>query len=91
VALSLCLAVLMTPYGFLYDLVGFSIAMAIMMARAPDRQKPAFGVLWLLGGYANTLLNLTGVVWVPLGVIIAVILLLRAPARHDIDLAPRPA
>jgi hypothetical protein len=79
-ALSLCLAVLMSPYGFLYDLVGFSIAMTIMMVHAPDRQKPLFGVLWLLGGYGGTLLNLTGVAWVPVGVMLAVALSWHRPA-----------
>ena len=65
IALSMCLWVLLTPYGYLYDLVGFSIAMAAMFMQAPDQQKPLYGLLWLSAGYTGTLASLTGIIWMP--------------------------
>jgi hypothetical protein len=64
-ALTICLAVLLTPYGYMYDLVGFSIAMAAMFALSPAALKPVFALLWLSGGYTGTLEKLTGFVLMP--------------------------
>jgi len=64
-ALTACLATLLTPYGYFYDLVGFSIGMAAMFEKSPMRRKPLFAALWLFGGYTNTLQNLTGFVLMP--------------------------
>jgi len=64
-ALTICLAVLLTPYGYMYDLVGFSIAMAAMFAISPAALKPVFALLWLSGGYTGTLEKLTGFVLMP--------------------------
>lgn len=64
-ALTVCLAALLTPYGYFYDLTGFSIAMAAMAAKSPLPQKPLFAALWLFGGYTNTLQNFTGLVFMP--------------------------
>ena len=58
-ALTVCLSLLITPYGFLYDLVGFAIAMAAMFARTSNRQKPIFALLWLLSGYVGVIASLT--------------------------------
>jgi hypothetical protein len=65
-ALTMCLAVLLTPYGYLYDLVGFSIGMAGMFMKSPAPQKPVFAILWLFIGYAGTLASLTGIIVVPI-------------------------
>jgi hypothetical protein len=64
-ALTACLAALLTPYGYMYDLVGFSIAMAAMFALSPAALKPVFALLWLSGGYTGTLEKLTGFVLMP--------------------------
>lgn len=69
-AFTMSLAVLMTPYGFLYDLVGFSIAMAAMFACSGGWRAGMFGLLWLMGGYTLTLENLSGHVLMPVAAVI---------------------
>ncbi len=64
-AITLCLWILLTPYGYMYDLAGFSVVMAAMFINAPDRQKPLYATLWLAAGYTGTLANLTGIIWMP--------------------------
>ncbi len=64
-AVTVSLAVLVTPYGFVYDLVGFSIAMAAMFLRGSPGAKPAYAFLWLAGGYNLSLENTTGVIVMP--------------------------
>ena len=64
-ALTVCLATLLTPYGFQYDLVAFSIAMAAMLPRVVDAAKPILGLCWLLGGYTDFITSHTGVTIVP--------------------------
>jgi alpha-1,2-mannosyltransferase len=64
-ALTMCLSVLMTPYGYIYDLVGFSIGMAAMFERSGARQKPVYALLWLMSGYYITLWNETGYILMP--------------------------
>jgi alpha-1,2-mannosyltransferase len=70
-AVTMCLSVLMTPYGFLYDLVGYSVAMAAMFWRAPDRQKPLYGIFWLSAGYTGSAANITGLILMPLVAIVS--------------------
>jgi hypothetical protein len=64
-ALTLCLAALITPYFYLYDMVGLAIAMAMMFFRVPDARKPLYGLVWLFTGYSGTLAHLTGHVFMP--------------------------
>jgi hypothetical protein len=80
-AITLCLWILLTPYGYLYDLVGYSVGMAAMFASAGEREKPVFGALWLLGGYTLTVTNLTGFVLMPVAAIAGVCLLWRPRAE----------
>ncbi len=65
-AFTVCLSLLITPYGYAYDLVGFSIAMAALFARAPAWQQIILGFAWLFGGYTVTFVNITGVIIMPL-------------------------
>jgi len=76
-AITLCLWILLTPYGYLYDLVGYSVGMAAMFAKVGERDKPVFGALWLLGGYTLTVTNLTGFVLMPLAAVAGVFALWR--------------
>ena len=71
VAVTLSFAVLITPYGFMYDLTGFAIGMAAMMWQAPARTKPVFALLWLASGYTGTLANLTGLLLFPIAATVA--------------------
>ncbi len=64
-ACTVCLAILVMPHGFAYDLVAFSIAMATMAARCEGWQFAAFGILWLMGGYTITVANFTGLIVMP--------------------------
>jgi hypothetical protein len=89
-ALTLCLWILLTPYGYIYDLAGFSVGMAAMFMRAPDRQKPVFGLLWLLGGYTGTLAKLTGCVLMPIAAIAGVLLLYGGANWLDSTRSGRP-
>lgn len=51
-AVTVCLAMLATPYGYAYDMVGVAIAVAILASRAVARPLPlerlvlAFGWIW---------------------------------------------
>jgi hypothetical protein len=71
VAATLSLAVLITPYGFTYDLTGFSIVMAAMLWQAPARIKPVFALLWLASGYTEIVAYLTGLLLFPIAAVIA--------------------
>ncbi len=64
-ALTVCLTLLITPYGYSYDLVAFSIAMAALFARASSLEQAIIALLWLFGGYTITFVNLTGVIVMP--------------------------
>jgi hypothetical protein len=74
-ALTLSLAVFLTPYGFIYDLVGFSVAMAAMCARTQGWQRPCFALLWLAGGYTLSLENMTGQIVMPVAALLAAALI----------------
>jgi hypothetical protein len=65
IAITLCLWVLLTPYGYMYDLAGFSVIMAALCLRAPDSQKPLYAVLWLAAGFTGTIANITGIITTP--------------------------
>ncbi len=65
-ALTVCLTLLITPYGYSYDLVAFSIAMAALFARASNLEQAVIALLWLFGGYTITFVNLTGIIIMPL-------------------------
>jgi len=64
-AVTVCCSSLAMPYGFSYDLVGFSIAMAALMPGAGPRQLAVLAMLWLCPGYAGLLTARTGIVWFP--------------------------
>jgi hypothetical protein len=83
-ALTLCLWILLTPYGYVYDLTGFSMAMAAMVVFSPGWRKAIFAVLWLMGGYTLTLSNLTGFVLMPLAALIGVVSI-RQPGKAAIQ------
>ncbi len=65
-ALSCSLGVLAAPYGFSYDLVAFSIAMAALFRLAGEWQRLILAFLWLMGGYTITVAGDTGLLLFPL-------------------------
>ncbi len=48
--LTLCFAMLAVPFGFSYDLIGFSVAVAAMVPRCPPSRWPVLAALWLWPG-----------------------------------------
>jgi hypothetical protein len=71
VALTLLLTLLVTPYGYSVDLVGYSVAL-VVLARAPGGGGSfSHGVLWLWPGYAPLVTALTGVLLTPLFILAA--------------------
>ncbi len=85
-AVTVSLAVLVTPYGFIYDLTGFSVAMAAMFLRASPLARPAFAVLWLAGGYTLSLENMLGIIIMPAAALAAALLVWRD--RRDVPAGP---
>jgi hypothetical protein len=67
-AATLCLASLISPYGYFYDLVGYSIGMAAVVFRANDRWKPVYALLWLAPGYSGLLAGITGHIFMPVAI-----------------------
>jgi hypothetical protein len=65
-ALTVCLAPLMTPYGYMYDLVAFSVVMAALLQSSTGWQQMGFGVLWVLPGCAVLFAGLHQIVLLPL-------------------------
>ncbi len=68
---SVSLAVLVMPYGYLYDLVGFSVAMAALAIRAYGARRLAYAALWLLAGYAGIFAPILGRIFMPVAVVLA--------------------
>jgi hypothetical protein len=68
-AASVCLSMLATPYGFSYDLVGFSIAMAALGARAPAWVVPLLAILWIWPGLTSLITLQTHFVLLPIAAV----------------------
>jgi hypothetical protein len=49
-AFTLCMSTLMTPYGYAFDLSGYVMAMAAMMAASAGLSRALFALLWLAPG-----------------------------------------
>ena len=47
VAMTACLALLATPYGYSYDMVVFTFACAVLFDRADWKLRPALAICWL--------------------------------------------
>ncbi len=70
-AATLALSILLTPYGYLYDLVGFSVGMAAMCLAAAPARKPIYAALWLFAGHSATVAGLTGHILMPVAAALA--------------------
>jgi hypothetical protein len=73
-AATLALSALLVPYGYLYDLVGFSVGMAAMCLTTSPARKPVYAALWLFAGHSATVAGLTGHVLMPLTSALAAVL-----------------
>ncbi len=72
VALTLLLSLYVTPYGFSSDMVGYTLALALLAARKGWRVSLADGLLWLWPGFIVLFTMFTGVLLTPLVVGVAV-------------------
>ncbi len=92
-AATVCLSVLASPHGFAYDLVAFSIGMAMMFERRSGWPQLAFGLLWLFGGYTVTFMNITQIAIMPLMAAAGTGLVWRhlGPAGPHDEFTPIPA
>jgi hypothetical protein len=69
-AMTVCLSMLAMPYGFSYDLVAFSVAMAALMPGARPVEVPVLAALWLWPGFTSLITAATGVALLPLAAVI---------------------
>jgi len=65
-SLSLILTSFLTPYGYSSDLVGYTLALAVLAQRRGWRVDLVDGLLWLWPGYMLIATALTGVLVTPL-------------------------
>jgi hypothetical protein len=65
-AFTMALAILVSPYGFNYDTVGFEIAMATMLLRSTGVERALFALIWLGSGFAWIAAGLYGIFGYPL-------------------------
>jgi hypothetical protein len=89
-AFTVCLATLITPYGFIYDLTGFGIAMAAMFVTANDQQKIVFSILWLMSGYSVPVMLVTDRIIFPLCAILGAIMCQPFTSRLNPPAPPPP-
>lgn len=81
-ALTVSLSLLIMPYGYSYDLVAFSVAMASLSLRATDGAKLWFLALWVFAGYTTTLATVSGHIFMPLAAAMGAYLSWRAGRPH---------
>lgn len=73
-AATVCLSVLAMPYGFAYDLVGFSVAMAALLPRAGAAGAPVLAALWLWPGFTSLVTTRSGIVLFPVAAAIGAVM-----------------
>jgi len=79
---TICLNVLIVPHGFMYDLVGFSTVMAIMMTELSGWPVFAAALLWLLAGYTGIISLYTRILDFPIFAVLGAGLAWRF--KHDL-------
>ncbi len=73
-ALTMFLGLYVAPYGFSVDLVGYSVALVVLVQRRNWRVNLLDGLLWLWPGYAALVTGMTGLLLTPLVVGVAIAL-----------------
>ena len=81
-AFTCALGVLAMPYGFSYDLVAFSTAMAALFFLAGGWERVVLALLWLLGGYTITLADYTWLLLFPIWAAAGAAMAWRLRARY---------
>lgn len=70
-AVTVCLSLFVTPYGYTSDMVAYSIAVASVVARDGWRPRPVDALLWLWPGFCSVVTATTGFLLTPVAVAIA--------------------
>jgi hypothetical protein len=78
--ITLCLFLLVTPYGFTDDMVGYSIAAAMLLRPNAPLRNAALAALWLAPGYSGHFAALSGLSLTPLLVLALIAIGLTIPA-----------
>jgi len=82
-ALTVCASMLAMPYGFSYDLVSLSIAVAALVPGAKAWEAPVLALLWLWPGFTSVITVTTGFVLLPFAALIGIALSLCRLRRFD--------
>ena len=80
-AATACLSLLVTPYGYTFDMVAYSIAVTAIVANNGWRIRLLEGLLWLWPGYCPMVSKATGIVLTPVCVAITAALAWRQMQR----------
>jgi len=81
-SLTMLLALFIAPYGFSADMVGYSVALAVLAQRRGWRVSLLDGLSWLWPGYAALVTQLTGLLLTPLVVALALFMGIRQARRQ---------
>ncbi len=64
-AVTVCLSLLVTPYGYASDMVAYSIAVTVVLANNGWRLRPIDALLWLWPGFCPLVTKATGFLLTP--------------------------
>ena len=67
-AVTVCLCLLVTPYGYTSDMVAYSVAVTTVVANNGWRIRLLDGLLWLWPGYCPLITSETGLLFTPIAV-----------------------
>jgi hypothetical protein len=86
--LTLCLMLLVTPYGFTDDMVGYSIAAAMLLRRGAPLRNATLAALWVAPGFTGHLASISGVLITPLLALLMMAIGWLTPASQATDGLP---
>jgi hypothetical protein len=70
-AVTACLSLIITPYGFAYDMVAYSIGVAAIVANNGWRLRFVDVILWLWPAYCPVVTVVSGALFTPLVILVA--------------------
>ncbi len=70
-AVTACLSLIITPYGFAYDMVAYSIGVAAIVANNKWRLRFVDVILWLWPAYCPVVTVVSGALFTPLIILVA--------------------
>jgi hypothetical protein len=82
-ALTVCLSLFITPYGFTSDMVALSIALAVVVAARGWRLTPIDAAIWLWPAYCPFVTLKTGLLLTPAAVLVVAVQAWRLTVTAD--------